>query len=354
MMYYPSETQVTPLTTVRRERILPAPGNVLVRAGSPVEPTQVIARTNLPGDFRIVPVARLLGVPPSQVERYLRVTQDDKVQRGQVIARRGRLFARTVKSPITGFVTASGGGRVLIEAPSTPFELRAYMYGTVSAVIPDYGVVIETPGAVVQGVWGAGGENLGVIKRMVAGPNEQLETKTIDPSCRGAILIGGNGLSEEALERARELQVRGIVVGGLPPELVSHVEQLPFPTIATEGIGAAPMSAPIFHLLTTNDGREASISGRVQSRRGIVRPEVIIPMPDGTVPPTQTQTGTPLRVGTRVRLVRAPYMGAAGTVVSLPIHARRIETGARVHGAEVDLGREAPVFVPLANLEVLR
>ena len=184
--------------------------------------------------------------------------------------------------------------------------------------------------------------------------NEQLETKTIDPSCRGAILIGGNGLSEEALERARELQVRGIVVGGLPPELVSHVEQLPFPTIATEGIGSAPMSAPIFHLLTTNDGREASISGRVQSRRGIVRPEVIIPMPDGTVPPTQTQTGTPLRVGTRVRLVRAPYMGAAGTVVSLPIHARRIETGARVHGAEVDLGREAPVFVPLANLEVLR
>jgi hypothetical protein len=55
-----------------------------------------------------------------------------------------------------------------------------------------------------------------------------------------------------------------------------------------------------------------------------------------------------------VRLVRAPYVGAVGTVIALPAHPRTIETGARVHGAEVDLGQEAPVFVPLANLEVLR
>jgi len=353
-MYYPFETQVTPLTTVRRERLLPAPGDVLARVGDRVDPTQVVARANLPGDFRILLVARLLDAPASKLKRYLRVKLGDEVQRGQVIAKRGRLFAASVKSPIDGVVTASGRGRILIEARPTPFELRAYIHGTVSNVLHRHGVVIETTGAVVQGVWGAGGESFGVLKRMAKSPEERLQAKAIDPSCHGTILVGGAGLSDDVLERAQELQVRGIVVGGLPPELVSHVRELPFPVIATEGVGTVPMSAPVFHLLTTNDGREASISGRTRSRWGIVRPEIVIPLPAETRPPAPTEPGTPLAVGARVRLVRAPYTGAVGTVVALPAHARHVETGARVRGAEVDLGREAPVFVPLANLEVLR
>jgi hypothetical protein len=354
-MYYPFETQVTHLTTVRRERMLPVPGHVLARIGDRVDPTQVVARAALPGDFRILPVARLLDVSTSDVKRYLRVSLDDKVRRGQVIARRGRLSARTVKSPIDGVVVSGSGGRILIEAPPTLFELRAYISGTVSNVLQQRGVVIETTGAVIQGVWGAGGESLGVLKCIVDSPGELLQAKAIDPSCHGTILIGGGELTDTALERAQELQVRGIVVGGLPADLIPRVEQLPFPVIVTEGIGRVPMSAPIFHLLTTNVGREASISGRVQPRWGIVRPEIVIPLPAEMVPSTQTQPGsTPLKVGTQVRLVRAPHMGAVGTVVALPAQARRIETGAKVRGAEVDLGQETPIFAPLANLEVLQ
>jgi hypothetical protein len=353
-MHYPFETRITPLTTVRRERMLPVSGNVLAVIGEHVEPTQVVARADLPGEFRILPVARLLDVPSSSVKRYMRVNLGDEVQRGQIIAKRGRLFAFTVKSPIDGMIAASGGGRLLIEANSTPFDLRAYIHGTVSNVLQHYGVVIETPGAVIQGAWGVGGESLGVLKCIVDSPDELLEAEAIDPSCHGTILVGGIGLSDAALERAEELQVRGIVVGGLPPELVSRVEQVPFPTIVTEGIGKVPMSQPIFHLLRTHDGREASISGRVQPRWGIVRPEIVIPLPAETVPPTQVQPGTPLKVGARVRLVRSPHMGAVGTVVALPAHTRRLETGARVHGAEVDMGQDARVLAPLANLEVLR
>ena len=364
-MYYPAEIQVTPLANVRRERVLPAPGEILVRTGDRVEPTQIVARTQLPGDFRIVPVARLLGTSASQTKRYLRVKPGDEVQRGQVIARRGRLPARSVKSPIDGTVTASSGGRILVEAPPTLFELRAYINGAVTNVLEPHGLVIETTGAVIQGVWGSGGgpssENLGVLKCMVKSPDEPLRAQAMDLSCRGMILVGGAGLSDAALEQAQELQVGGIVVGGLPPELLSsvgsqqsQVEQLPFPVIATEGIGTVPMSEPVFQLLTTHDGREASISGRTQPRWPVVRPEIIIPLPAAALPPSQTQLGTPLTVGTRVRAVRAPYVGAVGTITALPAHTRRTETGAKVLGAEVDLGQGAPVFVPLANLEVLR
>jgi len=353
-MYYPFETQVTPLANVRRERVLPVPGDVLVRVGDHVEPTQIVAAADLPGDFHIVPVARLLGVRASRAARYLRVGPGDEVQQGQVIARRRGLAARSVRSPINGVVRASGGGRVLIEAYPIPFELRAYIPGTVSNVIENQGVVIETMGAVIQGAWGTGGESLGVLRCMVKNPDEPLLGKAIDPSCHGMILIGGAGLDEAALEQAEALQVRGIVLGSLPPELVSQVERSPIPIIVTEGIGTVPMSAPIFRLLMTNDGREACISGRFRPRWGVVRPEVVIPLPAETLPSTQTQPGMPLTVGARVRVVRAPYMGAVGTVVALPAHARSIETGAKVRGAEVDLGQETTIYVPLANLELLR
>ncbi|MDY7078940.1 MAG: hypothetical protein SXV54_18660, partial [Chloroflexota bacterium] len=228
-MYYPVETQVTPLTNVRRERILPAPGEILVRAGDRVEPMQIVARTNLPGDFRILPVARLLDVATSQTKRYLRVKPGDEVQQGQVVAKRGRLFARSIKSPIDGVVTASGDGRLLIEAQSTPFELYAYINGTVTDVLEPHGLLVETTGAVIQGVWGAGGgssgEGLGVLRCMVKNPDELLQAQAIDPSCHGMILIGGAGLDNTAIEQAQELQVRGIVVGGLSPELISQAEK---------------------------------------------------------------------------------------------------------------------------------
>ncbi len=357
-MYYPAEIQVTPLTNVRRERVLPVPGEILVRTGDHVEARQVVARTELTSDFRIIPVARLLGIPASKTKRHLRVKPGDEVKRGQVIARKGRLPARSVRSPINGMVKASGGGRVLIEAPSTPFELFAYISGTVVNVLEPHGLIIETTGAVIQGMWGSGGgsrgENLGILKCVSKSPDETLRAQSVDLSCRGMILVGGSGMSDTVLEQAQEIQVGGIVVGGISPELIPQVEQLPFPVVATEGIGTTPMAEPIFELLTTNDGREASISGRVQSRWPVMHPEIVIPLPAQSLPPSQIQAGAPLSVGTQVRAVRAPYMGAVGKIVTLPAQARRTETGGKALGAEVDLGQETPVFIPLANLEVLR
>lgn len=349
-MYYPFEVQVTPLAKVRRERMLPVAGEVLVHVGERVEPIQVVARANLPGEFYILPVARLLGTSAARSERYLKVKLGSEVRQGQVIAARG---SRRVRSPINGVLTSSGAGRVLIEAQPTVFELHAYLYGTVTNVLRNTGVVVETMGAVIQGTWGTGGENFGVLRCLVKSPDKPLRAKDIDPSCHGTIIIGGSGLDNAVLEHAQELQVRGIVVGGFSPGLIPKANRLPFPIIATDGIGEMPMSEVVFRLLATHEGREASISGEVRTRWGIVRPEIIIPLPAETLPPTLLEAGAPLTPGARVRIVRAPYSGQVGVVTAVPEHARRIETGARVRGAEVKLGQET-VFVPLANLEVLR
>ncbi len=364
MKYYPAETQVTPLTKVRRERILPLPGEILVEEGDQVEPMQVVARAEVPGDSHILPVARLLGLPTAKVNRCLRVKTGEAVEKGQIVARRGRWFGPAIRSPIDGWVVFSGGGRLLIEAEPTLFELKAYIPGTVTNVVEPHGLVIETTGAVAQGAWGSGGEGLGVLKQMVEHPDDILRGEQIDPACHGMILIAGADLDEHVIEQVEMFQVRGIVVGGLSPHLVERFERSPFPIVVTEGIGEVPMSSPIFQLLTTNDGREAVISGNVQYRWPLIRPEVVIPLPlsspttalsESSFPSASLgQPGSPLTVGMPVRVLRAPYMGMAGNVVALPSEPRHIETGARVYGAEVDLGAVGTVFVPLLNIEVLR
>jgi hypothetical protein len=114
------------------------------------------------------------------------------------------------------------------------------------------------------------------------------------------------------------------------------------------------MAGPIFDLLRANEGREASVSGFVQARWRRKRPEVIIPKPDKTPHVDEATRDKDLTIGSRVRIVRAPHAGSVGEVVNIPQYARRIETGARVRCAEVDIGQREPVDVPFVNLDVLR
>lgn len=353
-MDYGTKTEIKALTKIRRERVLPRSGDILVSPSDHVEATQVVARTEVPGDFRILRVGRQLGISGSKIDKYLQVDLGDTVHRGTVIAKRGGFLGRSVRSPIDGVIVARGGGRVLIEAQPTPFELHAYIPGTVLEVADNRRVVIEISGSLIQGKWGAGEESIGVLKFITNRPHSPLNPGSVDASCHGAILVGGVMEDHEVLEQAEDVEARGIITGGLVPKLIPHVKQLPFPVVVTDGIGYASMAGPIFDLLRANEGKEASVSGSIQMRWRTRRPEVIIPKPGKTPPMNEEAPDEGLTVGTRVRIVRAPCAGRVGEVVNIPRYARRIETGARVRCAEVDIGQDEPVSVPLVNLDVLR
>lgn len=243
-MYHASATKIKELTRIRCERLLPKRGKILVSSSDRVEATQVVARADLPGDFRILPVARRLGVSGSKIEEYLQVDLGDTVHQGSVIAKRGGFPSRSVESPIDGVVTAKGEGRILIEAQPTPLELHAHIPGTVLEVSDNRRVVIETPGAMIQGMWGSKGESVGVLKVMTDRPDSPLESHSVNPSCHGAILIGGVTLDQRVLERAEDIEARGIITGGLIPELIPLVEQIPLPIVVTDGIEEIPMAGP--------------------------------------------------------------------------------------------------------------
>jgi len=115
------------------------------------------------------------------------------------------------------------------------------------------------------------------------------------------------------------------------------------------------MAGPIFELLHAQAGREASISAETRVRFGVTRPEILIPLPTESRPSPPPPVGAPLNVGARVRIVRPPHQSAVGTVTAIVPKAQRLDSGARLRGAEVDLGGDAgKVFAPYVNLELLR
>jgi hypothetical protein len=280
----------------------------------------------------------------------------DTVKEGEAIAVKGGgliPLRRVCRSPVAGGIVSIKSGQVVLESKTEILELHAHFRGTVVSVMPSLGVVIETVGALVQGVWGAGGEAQGVLKMVAEDPGEKLVAEAIDVGCHGAIIVGGSSVDEEALQQAEQMQVCGIVVGSIEADLGERDSDFPCPIIATEGMGQVPMASVIFELLRSNAGREASISGVTRLRWGTVRPEIIIPLQRrGTTPPPQ-QLGGALEVGAQVRIIRQPYLGSIGQVVSLPSQPRTVDSGASLRGAEVELEEIGRVFVPYTNLELI-
>ena len=356
-MTYVTETRAAPAVTIRRERLLPARGEVLAQPGEQVGPADVVARCQLPGDTQVVDVSRTLGVRRERAATYIGKKVGDAVQAGEQLTSRGGKLGRlrpTCRAPVGGQVVAVRDGLVVIEATPGTFELRAHLKGQVTNVMPGVGVVISTTGVLIQGMWGSGGEAEGVLKVLVDSPRKPLRARNIDVSCHGTIVAGGSGLDDKALEQAVAAQVRGIIVGSISVDLRPLLRTLPFPVIITEGFGSYPMSQAIFFLLQSNAGREAMISADTRVRWGARRPEIVIPVHAEGAMVAEDQGAFDLRVGAQVRGLRAPYLGAIGTVTDLPAGLLTMESGARLLVAEVAFEGAEVDLVPVANLELVR
>jgi hypothetical protein len=357
MHYYPPESRITPLTVIRRERLLPVQGQVLVHPGETVSPADVVARCQIPGTMHVLDVGRTLGLSQERLSGAIHKSPGESVQVNEIIAvppgPLGR-WRHACRSPVAGEVIEVRDGLVLIQEVGTPFELQAHLHGQVTNVMPSRGVVISATGALIQGVWGNGGEAGGVLKLLVDGPQKPLRNRSVDVSCQGTVVVGGRIVDDRVLEQAAQIQVRAIIVGSIGADLAPQLEGLPFPVLVTEGFGAMPMSDPVFALLHANMGREAMVSADVKTRWGARRPEVIIPQRSEGEKPAEAPGPRPLQVGDRVRALRAPYLGSVGTVRELPPLPQPVETGARLPVALVDMAQEQSVAIPLLNLELVR
>jgi hypothetical protein len=355
---------------VRRTRRLPIKGEVLVTAGTPVEPDQVVARANLPGILQTIKLAEKLGVEPKDVHESLKIRVGDPVKKGQLVAESKGIFGffkQSIQSDFDGTIESISEvtGHALVREAPIPVDVTAYIKGKCVEVMAEEGAIIETRGAMVQGIFGVGGERRGVIRVAVGRADEVLDVGHIGPSDRGKFLVGGSGVTFAALNKAAEVGVTGIVVGGVrDSDLIQYLgfdigvaitgsEPIPLTLVVTEGFGYLAMAQRTFDLLRTLEGREGSINGATQIRAGVIRPEVIVPLPDDAREANLAEQVFELTIGTPIRMIREPYFGRLGSVTELPAQLVTLESGTEVRVLRARLSDGQEVTVPRANVEII-
>lgn len=367
--YTPGLT-VTRQATIRKTRRLPLKGEVLVAVGDGVKPDTLVARTYLPGPVTNLRAAEQLGAEPGDLERLLRKRAGEPVSRGEVLAETKSffgLFTSRLESPVDGAIEfiSSVTGNIGLRHPPQLVEVKAYIEGSVVEVLPGDGAVVETFGALVQGIFGVGGEQQGQIVNLATSPDEKIGAERIGPQHAGSVVSVGSAASAAVLQAALRHNVVGVVAGGLLDmdlrELLGYDlgvaitgdEGLALTVVITEGFGDITMAARTFELLLSLEGRAASISGATQIRAGVLRPEVIVPLDGEGGSATPEPPKQDLGLGTPIRLIREPHFGKLATVVALPPEPRLIETGAVVRVLEAELADGQRIITPRANVEII-
>jgi hypothetical protein len=343
---------ILPLTTIVRERVLPVDGTVMARLNQKVGPSDIIAETKWAREHILLDVARSLGAASSAADKLIKCQVGERVAAGQEVAVGTGLFPRSIRAPRDGRVVAAGGGEILLEVDEMKFELRAGIPGTVIQVIPERGAIIQTAGALIQGVWGNGRIDSGLLINLAEKPDTVMSAARLDVSLRGSVILGGMCRDAETLKAAAELPVRGLVLSSIFPSLLSVAREMRYPIVVTDGFGAMPMNAMAYRLLTTNAKREVTLNAEIYDRYSGGRPEVIIPLPvsQNPEPPADIQEFAP---GRPVRMRRPPAAGSIGMLASLRPGLTILPSGLRAPAADVKLENGETIVVPLVNLEVV-
>jgi preprotein translocase subunit YajC len=344
-------THVSPLINIRRSRLLPEKGQVLVRAGQKVIASDVIGEVLLPGEHMIIDVRRALGLSRAgEAEKLIDRHAGERLQKGDVIAETTGILPRVVRSSADCQIVAIANGQVVLETQPVKVSVKAGLNGTITEVMPERGAVIETNGVLIQGVWGNQQADGGLLLVLAKTPDEELTRARLDVSMRGAVVLAGHASQPDALKAAAELPLRALILASMSADLINLASSLPIPIILIEGFGRIPMNETAFRLLTSNEKRDICINASNWNPLSGERPEIIIPLPANGL---DTKEMIELAPETPVRILGAPYQGQIGMVLQVRPGLSTLPSGLHAQVASVQLQNDETVIIPLQNLDVL-
>lgn len=369
---YTPGLKVTNRTMHRTRRVLPIPGDVLVKKGDKVNARDIVAETFMPGDVNPLNMANLLSLPPSDVQECMLKKEGDTVNVGEVLARTKGIFGmfRTeYKSKVQGTVETVSNvtGQVIIRGAPQPVQVRAYLTGEVVEVIPNEGVIIEAEVTFIQGIFGIGGEAFGPIRMACKSHDQELTGELITPDMKGAVVVGGARVTDEAIEKAVKVGAAAVIAGGMDDQdlkdflgydlgvAITGSEQVGLTVVITEGFGDIHMAERTFKLLVSCEGEDASVNGATQIRAGVMRPEIVIPLSAARMASETESQFEPgqLKLGRPVRVIRDPFFGLIGEVSGLPSDPHVLGSGSKARVLEVKFDSGETAIIPRANVELI-
>jgi hypothetical protein len=345
-------TPIFPMTIIRRKKLLPVDGRILVRSGQKVTPLQVVAEANLPKNHLILNIASGLGLPSEKVDGLFHYKQGDTVSEGDILAGPVGITRRVVRAPGNGRVIFAGEGQLMLQLEQQAFELRAGMPGYVVALIPDRGVELQTTGALIQGAWGNEKVDVGMMSVIAQDRFDPLKKEDLDIKSRGAIIVGEYCNDVDVLHTAAELPIRGLILGGMASSLEPEAVEMPYPIILIDGFGELPMNNAAYNLLAANNEREIVVNAERFNRWESKRPEIIIPIPTQE-PPSDPIWVSEISPNQRVKIVQGPYRTEIGTLITLRSKLEQFPSGLKAPAGVVRLDKGLTIVVPVVNLEIL-
>lgn len=368
---YTPGLKVTNRLVLRKRRILPLKGDVVVKVGDKVQPETVVARTYLPGNVVPLNVANKMGIPPDELIELMLKKEGEPITEGEPIAFKKGLFrwlSSDCKATISGTIESISGvtGQVLQRGAPIPVEVKAYVRGEVTEVIEREGVVVTSVCAFVQGIFGIGGETSGNLHVAVTDPSTVLTDQLITEAMKDKIIVGGSLVTADAIKKAVKVGARGIVVGGFDDKdlrdflgydigvAITGSEDIGVTLVVSEGFGEINMAHKTFDLLKSLEGRMACINGATQIRAGVIRPEVVIPSDDTSSSGAGAEEQIlGLTIGSPVRVIRHPYFGKLGAVTELPAPLQVLESESKARVLKVKFEDGVEAVVPRANVEMI-
>lgn len=336
---------------ILRKRLLPAKGTIVTGIGQKLTANQTVARASTGIKFQVLPLSDMLNLSPADVKNLLTLTPGSRITQGMPLIEQKRTLGRgtTYNAPFDGEFHGVKHGRLIIKQTGDIFELRALLPGRVVKVYPERGVLLETHGALIQGIWSTGGEVMGKIKLLTFSPDGFIFPEQLNDDLSGMILAIGHIDQALILEKASDTGVRAIITGTMPSHMFPIAEKCGMPVFVTDGAGARGFSQPAFTVLKEAEGRMATLfPAGVESNR----PEIIIPVDQKTTTEPASATA-PLAAGQQVRLLRRPYTNQTAEIIHVYTRAQLTEIGLRAYGADVRLKTNQIVFVPFTNMEAI-
>jgi hypothetical protein len=345
-------THILPVAAIRRERLMSAQGRIIARRGQQVSPSDVVAEAVLRPEHLLLDIGLGLGLSPKEADHYIQRRAGDEIGEGDVIAGPVGIGRRVVRAPKSGTVVVAGDGQVLMELEGEFSELKAGYSGIVTEIIADRGVIIETVGALIQGVWGNGKINFGLLNILAHTPDELVTPDMMEFSLRGSVIMAGYCEDEKVLRSGDELPIRGMILACMDSALTPVALSVSYPIVLIEGFGKLPMNQEAFTILSSSAKQEVALNAEPWNRIGNTRPEVVVSIPEGANPEVPTELAA-FAIGQTVRVVSPPHKSMIGTLTYLPEILSLLPSGLLAKTAEVQLVNNDKIQVPLANLEII-
>lgn len=341
------------LTSIKRERVLPVAGDVMVRRMQKVAPNDVIVAARMAPEFLLIDVAQGLRVPPSKADELLQRRSGEELVKGDLIAGPVGIFNRVIRAAQSGQIKIAGEGKVLYEIESAIYELQAGMEGTITNIIPERGAIIETRGALVQGVWGNGKITYGIMQQISNDMLQELVPEQLNIGFRGIIIAAGFCRNPNVLEAAGNIPVKGLILGSMSSALIPLAKMADYPILVIDGFGTKPINRAAQNIITANKDKNVALNAQEYDPFKGNFPEVIISHTTQSDPERPLETDA-LKAGKRVIIVNGLLASRTGKIEEIISKKRTLPSGISTQVASVSLSGDQLVEVPLINLEIIK